>query len=272
MLEVLNKLPGHRAAGIDDFLAFIGIYEDERRNAALKHLLLDNRKLISGKSGVEAGAGLGNITDFLLKLGAKKVFAVEQNSCCVKFLRERFKSERRVSIIQERIERFALPAGRGADFLFQELYGPLLFDESLLALERIKFDPGIVLPNSGMIYAESARLKDSNDRVINDCIFRQLEGALITDLFPHYKFRRPFIVCKWKFKKGRRVYSFSGKVRGRGDILVLGMQIAHNGRKVAGTADCFNWPYIFAPVKGKEFRIKFTYSRGISETTFDWVH
>jgi len=271
MLEVLNKLPIRRFDGVDNFLAFIGIYEDKRRSALLRRLLFNNRKLISGKVGVEAGAGLGDITEFLLTLGVKKVFAVEQNSCCVRFLKERFKAKKKVNVIQEKIEHFIPQGKKGVDFVFQELYGPLLFDESLLALERIKFDPGTVLPNGGVIYAEAARLKDSHDPVVDADIFRQLEGALITDLFPNYKFRKPFVVCEWKFKRGRRVYSFSKKIKGNGDILVLGMGIAHNNSKVAGTADCFNWPYVFTPVKGNEFRLRFSYDRGITETTFDWI-
>lgn len=269
MLEVLNQLPQERWRQADDFLAFIGIYEDKKREGALKKLLLKNHGFIKGKIGVEAGAGLGNITEFLLELGAKKVFAVEENEFCVKFLRRKFKGKRKVEVIHERIQDFKPPYK--VDFLFQELYGSLLLDESLLCLERIKFEPTYVIPDSGCIVGEVLNLEEIGDPVIDKEILKLFKGLLITDLFPNYKFKPTFPIWRWEFKRGRRNYEIRYVLPHKRDLLILGMEIWHQGERIIGSKESSNWPLVFTPIDGREFNLRFEYQKGYTSVYFNWV-
>jgi len=267
MFEIVNKLPAKKFQEADEFLNFLGIYEDEKRNQSFSRLIERNGCFIAGRTGVEAGAGLGSLTQVLLDAGAKKVYAVEENSFCAQFLKNRFKSNNKVKVIHDKIENFTPPRKEKMQFLFQELYGPLLLDESLLSLEKIKFDPGIVLPDSGLILGEVVRLEDFNDPTITEDIINLLEGTLVTDLFLNFRFKKPFVIGSWQFRKGQRNYSFEAGITKKG-ILSLGMEVWHGQRKVSGTGYCFNWPYIFVPVKPGTVNLRFQYSKGLTEVEF----
>ncbi|MDD5347084.1 MAG: rRNA adenine N-6-methyltransferase family protein [Candidatus Omnitrophica bacterium] len=269
MLEIINEVSQKRLRELDNFLSFIGIYEDHRRTQAFTRLLAKNRGLIRGKTGIEAGAGLGIITELLVKLGARKVFAVEENAFCCQFLRKKFKGDPRVEVVHERIERFR--PRRSIDFLFQELYGGLLLDESLLALERIKFDPGAVIPDGGAILAEEVSLAQLKDPTVDRTLARLLDDALITDMFPYFRFRAPSVIGTWKFSRRKVDHSLVCKVRGRGGIIALGMEVRHGNARVTGTKECFNWPYSFTPVKSGKFRLSFKYRNGATRVYWKWL-
>ncbi len=268
MLEIVNRLPARSFREIDNFLSFIGIYEDRQRTAALRALITRNRAAIAGKVGVEAGAGLGVLTRALLAAGAKRVYAVEGNAQCAQFLRQRFAAEPRVEVVGEPIERFRPPGGK-VDFLFHELYGALLLDESILALERIRFDPGAVFPNGGRLLAQVVPLSRFKDPTITPALLRPLRQALVTDLFANFRFTAPRVAAEWRFKRGARGYVFACRLPACPDgVLALGMQVRHAGHMVTGTQECFNWPYVFTPAAGTKFRLAFSYCRGMTEVDF----
>ncbi len=262
-------MPAAKEEKIDNFLSFIAIYEDYARDKRFKKLLFENRWLIKGKTVVEAGAGLGNIAQFILDLGARKVFAVEQNVSCAQFLKKRFKRASRVEVVCEKIEKFLPPKGRKIDCLFQELYGPLLLDESILSLERIKFEPSFVVPDGGALLGEAVMLDKLNDPTIDKRILGILEGALITDLFLGFKFKKPFVVAQWRFRRKAKAYEFNCKMDKRADILALGMEVRHGNKRVAGTQDCFNWPFVFTPLQSTEFNLSFSYEKGATQVYFN---
>ncbi|MCX7926945.1 MAG: hypothetical protein N2606_02270 [Candidatus Omnitrophica bacterium] len=269
MLEVINEIEREQLRQVEDFLAFIGIYDDYRRTKALKRLLISQKKAISGRVGVEAGAGLGEFTEFLLHLGAQKVYAVEENALCCRLLREKFKHNRRVEVVEEHIEHFH-PKEK-IDFLFQELYGALLLDENLLSLERIKFKPTLVIPNAGSLLFEEMGFKQLKDPTLTEERIKLLEGVLVSDLFPYFEFRHPKILAQWIFKRGKRDYTFYGKVKLKKGILALGMEIFHNNKVVVGTVGCYNWPYIFTPIVSDKFEISFKYTTQLTQVFWKWL-
>lgn len=260
-MEIVNELSHKKILEVDNFLTFIGIYDDKKRERAFKKLLWDNRQFVRGKIVVEAGAGLGRIADYLVNLGAKKVFAVEENKFCVDYLQKKFKDSNKVEVIHSAIEKFIPSKNYKIDLLFQELYGALILDESLLNLERIKFDPGIVLPNQGVLLGEAVTFEQLKDPSINKENSQFLEGALIADLLPYFYFKKPFVIGKWEFKRRKINHSFKCKLDKKADVLALGMQVMHNGQLVTGTQFCDNWPYVFTLVdKATHIGIDFKYS------------
>ncbi len=268
-MEVCNSLPARRFLAADDYLAFLGIYEDRRRTAAYRRLIRSRRLSIADRTGVEAGAGLGETTRMLLDAGARRVYAVEENAHCVAFLRQRFRGDRRVTVVHERLQSFS--PRRRIDFLLQELYGPLLLDESLLALQRIRFDPGTVLPDGGVLLAERVELASLRDPTINRFLLRRLEGVLVSDLFLRFRFRRPSPVLRWTFKRGLSFLSRRFRLKGHGEILALGMAIEHAGERIIGTEDSFNWPFVFTPVCGRSFQIRYRFSGRTTQVGFRWL-
>lgn len=268
MLEILNELPGVQLKQIDDFLSYLGIYDDYKRNQAFVRLIRSNYKLIKNKICVEAGAGLGLIIELLVKLGASKVFAVEENKLCYEFLKQKFKSNPKVTVVYEKIEKFKPPLK--IDLLFHELYGPLLLDESILALERIRFKPDLVIPNSGRILIEEVKLKELNDPTINKKMLSFFKGALISDLFPYFHFRKPKILGNWRFQIEKKEYNFKYKIKTSSDLIALGMEIWHQNKRIIGTQDSFNWPYVFTPIVKTGFCLSFKYLKGFSLVYLDW--
>lgn len=261
MLEIINRLEARKHQSLDEFFTYFGMYEDVRRTRALRGLLGRHRSLIRGRTCVEAGAGLGGMTQTLLKLGARRVYAVEANPSACVYLRARFKDNRRVEVVHSAIERFRprVPV----DFLFQELYGPLLLEESLAALDRLRFKPAAVVPNEGQLLAEFVPMKRLSDPLIDAKVLKLIEGALVTDLVPGFRFRRPRPVLRWKFgsRTPHRVTLAKGAP---GEMLVFGIEIRHNGRRVCGTSDCSNWPYVFTPATRRR-TLSFAYRGGWSE-------
>lgn len=268
MLEIINNLGRGKAEGLNNFFSYFGMYEDTNRTRAMKKLLRANSPHIKGKVCVEAGAGLGDTSRLILGLGPKKLFCVEENPLCCKHLKDKFKKDRRIEVVNSKIENFK-PKGR-INFMFQELYGPMLLDESLLSLERLRFKPDILAPNKGYLLFETVSLKDLDDRLINKQTLGPLNGALITDLFLGYEFKNPKKALRWKF--GQKTASLIKiKPKTRNEILVFGMEIWHNNKRICGTADCENWPYVFTPVKTGKFALSYIYRDCYSDIRFKWV-
>jgi len=78
-MDILNRVSPQRFRAVGDLLAFISIYEGTKRTRAFRSLLRANAKIIRGSVCVEAGWGLGIFSIEMARLGARKVYAVEQN-------------------------------------------------------------------------------------------------------------------------------------------------------------------------------------------------
>jgi hypothetical protein len=270
MLEIVNTLSRKKFESLDNFMLYFGMYDDKKRTSSLKRLLRSNLVHIKGKTVVEAGAGLGDISEIILALGPKRLFCVEENALCCAHLRKRFAKEPAVKVIHSKIEAFR--PGTRVDLLFHELYGAMLLEESILALELLKFKPGVIVPDGGRLLCESVPLSKLKDPLIKNGILKKLKNVLITDLFLDYKFSRPEEVTRWHIPSGKKNAVIDFRPGGRGEILAFGIEITHNGRPVCGTTDCVNWPYVFTPKAGKDFRLRYTYRGGYSDVSFRWAN
>lgn len=268
MLEIVNNLNFKKHTKLDNFMTYFGIYEDKVRAKAIKKLLLANRKNIKYKTCVEAGAGHGEISKLILNLDPKKLYCVEENALSAEYLSRRFKSDKRVKVLNKPIEKFK-PAEK-IDFLFHEFYGCMLMDESLSGLSRLKFKPVVLAPNEGYLLLETVKLKALKDPVINTDILPLLNDALITDLFLGYKFKNPKRILKWKYGENNKTLAVIS-VPKNSEVLVFGMEIWHDNKRICGTRDTHNWPYVFTPVKTRKFRLSFKYNKCFSDVNFRWV-
>ncbi len=232
---------------------------------ALTRLLFKNRQLIRDRVCVEAGAGLGDLTRTMLELGAKKVYCLEDNPLACAYLRKRFANDSRVVIVAGKIEDFK--PRENIDLLFQELYGPLLLDESLLCLERLRFRPGSVLPNEGRLLLTTARLKDLRDPLLSADVLSLLDRVLVTDLTNRFKMHDTRTILKWRYGQKPRVRAVIRSPR-PADLLVFGMEIRHNGERICGTSDCRNWPLVFTPACPSRSELSFSYRGGYAEVLY----
>jgi len=269
-MEILNELPEKKRREIDDFLTFIGIYEDKTRERALKKLLYQNRNLIKDKICVEAGAGLGIFSIYMAELGAKKVYAVEESKIMFEFLRENVKNYRNIIPVNEKIEKFK-PEEK-VDFLFHEFYGSMLFDESIYSLYRLKFKPRHIVPDGGRLWCMFLNEKDilKKDKIYTHKWRRIFKNVLILDLFPWVKFKNHKKIIDWNIKE-KPEREFVVEVNRKADFLVFASEITHKGKSILKTWKAKNWALVFTPKTGNRFFIKFRYLDGYTKVNFRWI-
>lgn len=269
-MEIINEIKEKRRRNVDDFLSFISIYEDKKRESSLKKLLLRNKKLIKNKVCVEAGAGKGIFSKFMVFLGAKKVYAVEESFYLYKILKENIKGERKIIPVNKKIEEF-IP-DEEIDLLFHEFYGSLLLDESLLALEKIKFKPKRVMPDSGALWCMILKEKEilKRDKIYERNWKDILSNILVSDLYPFVKFKPHFKILEWKYGKTSKTL-FEVELKRKGDFIVFSSEIRDRGKSVLKTWEGSTWPLIFTPVRGKKFLLEFKYKKAYTGIIFKWI-
>lgn len=264
-MEILNDLPDDRFLELDAFLSILSIYEDRTRTRRLQRGL---RPLLRPDLVVlEAGAGLGHMTAYLARR-VQRVYAVEENAPACRYLRHRFRRHPKVQVLCGPVETVEPP--EPIDLVFQELYGPLLYDESLAALERLRFRPRAVFPDGGALeygLLDSRRLKDP---VARPDILPLLEGALVADLVPEVPRFRPLgTLCTWHWPEG--LQCGEANLAGRaGDLVVLRLVVRHHGRVLCRAVECPNWPLVFTYRAGDRFRLQFVYEDALSRVQLEW--
>ena len=263
-MEILNKLPERKYLEIDDFLAFLGVYEDEGRLSAFKKALSKYKRGVV----VEAGAGLGELSEVILKtVRPRKLYLVEENSIAFEILRDKFKDYDNVKVVKSLVEEWE-PLEE-IDLLVQEFYGPLLYDESLESLNRLKFQPREIFPNRGFLKYQVVSLKDLDEPVITPKIWEKFKGILVSDIFWYFDDYKPHgTVLEWHDRKLKR-FDVSIEEE-KGDVLVLAVEVWHEDEKLCDPVLCPNWPFVFTPVAGRSFDIDFEYHAGIAEVIFNW--
>jgi hypothetical protein len=268
-MELFNELNAFRERAIEDFLTFIPIYESRLRTRRLKSFLKNQKQLISGKTCVEAGAGRGIFAGEMVKLGARKVFAVEQSPSMFQILEEEFGKHMKISLVNSPIEKF-LPAGN-IDTLVHEFYGPLVLDETILSLQRLKFSPENILPDGGRLWAMPVTEKQirQKDKVYDPAWKKVLSSALVSDVFPGIPFRPVWEVFSWDVFRGGKTFEFV--LPQSCDWIALCGEITHEGNSVLKLWQTGNWPVLFTPVSGKKFRLSFRYSGGFTKVYFGWT-
>lgn len=272
-MDILNHLPPRRFREVDDLLAFISIYDDTRRTRAFRRLLHAQQKHIHGAVCVEGGCGLGVLSIEMAKLGARRVYAVEQNPLLVKLARERIAElpkavSQRIEVIESPLQEFRPP--EKIEVLVHELYGQLLYDEDLWVLENLKFKPKLVLPDGGELLAGVVLSERYADNVVTITLLKSLAGVLVAGLFEEKLHELQFPVLRWKFGKGL-VQTKNTVANKSGDLLCFGVAITHRGQRICEAGRCPNWSYVWTPRNGERFKFEFHPAAIGRECYFHWL-
>ncbi len=271
-MDLLNALSSRRFSEIDDLLAFIAIYDDARRTRAYRRLLRAHQKFIQNAVCIEGGSGLGIFAAEMARLGARKVYAVEQNPLLAGLAQERFK--RLPRLVSQRLELIELPLQdfkppEKIDVLVHEFYGQLLYDEDLWVLDHLQFKPRLVLPDGGELLAGVIFSRRYVDHILTPALLQSLQGALVSGLFEERRRSLQFPVLRWKFGKG--VKTIKQNVAGRpGDLLYFGVAVTHEGKRICEAGRCPNWSYVWTPRQGDHFEFEFRQARRGQDCYFHW--
>lgn len=274
-MDILNHLPPHRFREADDLLAFISIYDDTARTRAFRRLLRAQQKHIRGAVCVEGGCGLAVLAIEMAKLGARQIYAIEQNPVLAKLARERIaqlpsKLAQRIEVIETPLQKFRPP--QKIDVLVHEFYGQMLYDEDLWVLENLKFQPQLVLPDGGELLAGVVSSQRYTDAVVTADLLKTLDGVLVSGLFEEKWRELQFPVLRWKFGKGLAQIK-STVANKSGDLLCFGLAVTHRGGRICEAGRCSNWSYVWTPRCGDRFVFEF---RPVTEHTgrdchFRWI-
>jgi hypothetical protein len=272
-MDILNTLPRRRFEEVDDLLAFISIYDDRRRTRLLKSLLRANNRAIHDAVCVEGGCGLGELSIEMARLGARKVYAVEQNALLAKLVQQRIRAlpkdiGGRIEVVEGALQQFR-PVEH-INVLVHEFYGQLLYDEDLWVLGHLKFTPDIVLPDGGELRAGVGSSRDYGDDVVSPGVLQQLDGVLVSGLYEEKLTERTKPVLRWTFAKGLAPvpHSFAGL---QGDLVCFGLVVTHNGKKICEAGACPNWSYVWTLRKANKMSFRFRRTARGAECLFRWV-
>lgn len=266
-MDILNVLPEAAFAALDDLLTFISIYDDRRRTRAYLRLLHAYRARIAGAVCVDAGCGMGYFAEEMVRLGARRVYAVEANAHLYALAAERLARYPEVICVQAEVQHF-IPE-EPVDVLVHDFFGPLLYDEDLHVLEALRFRPRLVLPNRAVLMGGLTWIESVADATVTPAVVRQLKGALVAGLLDEGGLQLQFPVARWAFGEVEREVVCD--LRGReGDLLYLGLQIFHGDRLICQAGHCPNWPYVWTPRVGDRFRLQFVPEERGAAAYFSW--
>ena len=273
-MDILNQVSSRRFREVDDLLAFISIYDDSRRTRSYRTMIRSHAKLIRGATCVEGGCGLGLFATELARLGARRVYAVEQNPLLAKLARERFlhlpKSiASRIELVELPLQKFRPP--EHVNLLVHEFYGQLLYDEDLWVLDHLRFRPDYVVPDGGELRAGTLSSSLYRDRVVTEEVIEKLDGVLVSGLFDGESrdLRQP--VLRWRFGEGLKPIRHDLR-RYKGDLLCLGLVVTHSGKRVCEAGRCPNWSFVWTMRQGNEVVLRFRRAEeGLGmECRFSW--
>ena len=265
-MDIMNELPDKKYYEIDDLLAFISIYDDEERTRSFLKLLQDHRGLIRDAVCVEAGCGFGLLSEQMAKLGAKKVYAVETNPRLCAIARERLSAYPNITVVEKDIRDFQ--PEQPVDVLVHELFGQLLYDEDIMALEQLLFKPQHVLPNRAVLKGGCINSDDFDD-VIDDKVLQHLDGVLVSGLYDDEDVDLQFPVIEWQYGKPhtQATVDLSGR---KGDLLFFGLEIMHDEKFICRAGECDNWSYVWTPRTADEFYLSFLPADRGMAVSFEW--
>jgi hypothetical protein len=195
----------------------------------------------------------------MVKLGARQVYAIEQNPLLAKLARERIAQlpknlAQRVEVIETPLQEFRPPQKIGV--LVHEFYGQLLYDEDLWVLENLKFHPQLVLPDGGELLAGVVSSQRYTDEVATSLLLKALDGALVAGLFEEKLRELQFPVLRWRFGRGLAQIK-STLAHQSGDLLCFGVAVTHRGQSFCEAGRCSNWSYVWTPRCGDRFEFVF---------------
>ncbi len=265
-MEILNRIDSEKYNQLIEFLAFLSIYDDDKRMKVFKEII--KRCDMKGKVVAELGAGFGEFTKFIIELGAKRVYAVEINPYMLTILRKKLKNINNVRIVEGDALNFV--PEEDINIVIHDFFGPLLYDESLYVLDNLKFKPKIVIPNEGLLKCGTIKLSEINDPTVDRDVIETLEGVLIADLFDYYqKPEKSYTVAKWKYGEGLKMYEV--ELKDEGEVLVFWLEIYHDGEFLCSSYECINWPLVWTYRRGDRFKIFFEWNGEFSDVIFTWI-
>jgi SAM-dependent methyltransferase len=267
-LDIMNRMSAARFAELDDLLAFISIYDDQRRTAAWRRMLRSERQKIKGQVCVDGGCGLGLFSAELARLGAARVYAVEANKALYELARERLAAFPCVQVIHEDLAEFR--PREHVQVLVHEFFGQLLYDEDLMVLSRLRFKPRYFLPDGAVLMAgvrDAAPLLDKN---VTRQALQCMQGGLISGLFEDRRLAFHFPVIDWSARRflNHAVCDISAVT---GDVLYFGLQVNHQKKLLCQAGRCENWSVVWTPRGGDRFRLDFLPDRRGMQVQFEWI-
>jgi len=195
----------------------------------------------------------------MARLGARKVYAVEQNPLMVKLARQRIQRlptsiSRRIELVELPLQQFRAP--EHVNVLVHEFYGQLLYDEDLWVLDHLRFQPDCVLPDGGELRAGVLSSMLYRDRVVTAEVIEELEGVLVSGLFEGESRDLRQSVLRWEFGAGL-VPVKHDLGRYKGDLLCFGLVVTHKGKRICEAGKCPNWSFVWTLRKGNEVSLRF---------------
>jgi len=268
-MDIVNRLSPRQFRTYDDLLAFISIYDDRQRLREYRRLLRRHQHRIRGSVCMEAGCGLGILSEELLRLGARRVYAVERNRLLYRLAQRRLGNHRRVHLLCADVREFVPP--EPIDVLVHDFYGMMLYDEELWVLEELPFRPSLVLPDSGFLMAGLTESRLVCDRTVTPEVFHAFAGVLVSGLLDAEHLQGRWIVAQWRFGEGLRLTppNLCGEA---GDVLFFYLSVRHGEEEICRAGQCSNWAYVWTPRQGDLFLLDFR-RRGNygTEVIFRWI-
>lgn len=266
-MDIMNELPRGKFELVDDLLAFVSIYDDEERTKSYFRMLEENAHLLRGKVCVEVGCGFGLLSEKLAKLGARKVYAVEQNSSLYEIAKSRLAQYENVSLILSDIRDFY--PNESVDVLVHELFGQLLYDEDIYSLNQLHFVPKHFLPNKAVLKYSILNSKDYIDTTVTPFVLQKLKGVLVSGLFEDEDISLDYPLLQWLPNNGER--SARADISPlQGDLLCFGLEIYHDSRRICRAGLCDNWSLVWTPRDGNLFNIQFEQEKRGTRVLFSW--
>lgn len=268
-MELFNELKADKAQDIADFLTFIPIYNSTRRYNSLAALLKRYRHAIEGKVVMEAGAARGIFSKLMADLGAEEVLAVERSTTLYEIACASTENYPRIQCHLSDVSDFE--PHKPVELLFHEFYGPLVLDETILALKKLSFQPGMILPDGGRLWAMPISEAEilQKDKQYEPAWMDVLEGALISDLITGIPFKPKWQVFDWNIHQDQTEFEF--ELPEECDYIAFCGEITHEGKSVLNMWWTHNWPVIYTPAVGKKFSMRFKYIGGFTRVYFDWI-
>ena len=267
-MDIVNVLPAPQFEIVDDFLAFISIYDDKNRLRAYREMLSRHREEIAGKVCVDAGCGYGFFSEWMVQLGAGKVYAVESNPLLFQMARQRLEKFTQVVMVHDSIQNFQ--PSEPVDVLVHEFFGQLLYDEDLWVLENLSFRPKTWLPNRAVLKYGITSSRLLVDEAVPRMALEKLNGVLVSGLFDEGDLPLTDTVLEWK--PHSFTYTVDCNINGKeGDLMYFGIEIFDNNQMVCRSGDCSNWSYVWTPRTGNVFQLSFQRANRGMDVIFRWL-
>lgn len=267
-MDILNELDADHYGEIDDLLAFVSIYDDENRSRGYRRMLYRFRRRLNGAICVEAGCGFGVFSEYLVKRGAKKVYAIEANPHLFQLACERLKDYPQIVMVHRDIRDFQ--PQEPIDVLVQEFFGQLLYDEDLYALGRLQFTPKYHFPDYAVLMGGCMSSSAIADAVVSPSVLQKLRGVLVSGLFDDSDLKYQFPVVEWRPGK-MQFRSVCDISRFPGDLLFFGLHIYHENHYVCRAGGCDNWSAAWTPRVSDRFELVYLPDDRGMKVRFNWL-